>query len=106
MEKEIRNIHVVSCGKGFDTAHFRLTDKTGRQVVIEYIDGKLNIFENKIGVITNSPSFDWHMTNLNNYTNLVAGTGPNREIGNGITLRPTGTGAAFHGLPGDYTYRC
>ena len=103
MEKEIGNIHVVPYGKGFDTAHFRLADATGRQVVVEYIDGKLNIFEDKIGIITNAPSFDWHMTNLNNYVNVFAGAAPVREVAPGVTLSPTGIGSASYGLPGDVT---
>lgn len=32
-------------------------------------------YENKLGVLTNSPGFDWQLTNLNNYVNLHAGSG-------------------------------
>lgn len=103
LEKEIDKIHVVSYGHDFGAAHFRLADATGRQVVIEYIEGKLHIFENKIGVITNSPSFDFHMKNLNNYVNIFAGAAPAREIVPGVTLKPFGMGSASLGLPGDIT---
>ena len=102
MEKEINNIHVVPYGKGFGTAHFRLADATGRQVVVEYIDGKLHIFEDKIGIITNAPSFDWHMTNLNNYVNLFAGPTDSREVA-GVTISQFGVGSGALGLPGDLT---
>ena len=102
MEKEINNIHVVAYGKGFGTAHFRLADATGRQVVVEYIDEKLHIFEDKIGVITNAPSFDWHMTNLNNYINIFAGPTESRTVA-GVTLQQIGAGAGALGLPGDLT---
>ena len=52
--------------------HFRVTDKTGASVVIEPIAGKLVIYDDPLGVITNSPTFDWHMTNLRNYVGLSA----------------------------------
>ena len=31
----------------------------------------MNVFENKLGVLTNSPGFEWQMTNLNNYVNPI-----------------------------------
>lgn len=103
MEKELEKIHVVAYGKGFGTAHFQLADATGRQVVIEYLDGKPTIFENKLGVFTNAPAFNVQMLNLNNYINLRAGNVPDREIAPGVELRSFGSGSAALGLPGDIT---
>ena len=40
------------------------TDATGRLAVLEYVDGTLHVHDNPLGVFTNSPTFDWHMTNL------------------------------------------
>ncbi|QQM30311.1 linear amide C-N hydrolase [Martelella lutilitoris] len=50
--------------------HYTVHDKSGASIVIEFFDGKRHIFENPLGVMTNSPRFDWHLTNLNNYTHL------------------------------------
>jgi choloylglycine hydrolase len=50
--------------------HFRIADKTGASVVVEPIGGKLVIYDDPFGVLTNSPTFDWQMTNLNNYNGL------------------------------------
>ena len=36
----------------------------------EYVDGELNVHDNPLGVITNAPTFDWHLTNLKGYVNL------------------------------------
>ena len=47
-----------------------IVDKTGAAVVVEPIGGKLVIYDDPLGVITNSPTFDWHMTNLGNYVGL------------------------------------
>ena len=62
---------VVFSGWGFaPEAHYIVHDASGKSIVIEYVGGKLNVHDNPLGVITNSPAFDWHMTNLRNYVNF------------------------------------
>lgn len=39
------------------TLHYAITDPTGRSVVIEFLDGKTVVFENKIGAMTNDPNY-------------------------------------------------
>ncbi len=82
--------------------HFRIVDKTGAAVVVEPIGGKLVIYDDPLGVLTNSPTFDWHMTNLRNYVGLSA---DNREAVTvkGVILNSFGQGSGFYGLPGDFT---
>jgi choloylglycine hydrolase len=82
--------------------HYVVYDKSGKSVVIEPIDGKLIIHDNPIGVITNSPTFDWHMTNLSNYINLTP-VGSSPVVIDGVKLQAFGSGAGLHGLPGDFT---
>ena len=103
MEAELDKIHITGYGHGFESVHWNVADHTGRQVVLEYIDGEMKVHENKIGVITNAPSFDWMMTNLNNYINIFAGNVPNRTITEGVELSSFGMGTASLGLPGDLT---
>ena len=55
------------------TSHWRVGDPSGRQIVIEITGGETHIYENTIGVLTNSPDFPWHVTNLNNYVSLTFG---------------------------------
>ena len=82
--------------------HYIVRDASGRSAVLEHIDGRLTVHENPIGVITNSPTFDWHLTNVRNYLNLSAvDVGP-MEIGK-LELAPFGRGSGLHGLPGDFT---
>ncbi len=39
--------------------HFMITDKTGNNAILEYIDGQLNVYEKKgVAAMTNDPSFD------------------------------------------------
>jgi hypothetical protein len=53
--------------------HIAVHDTAGNNIVIEFIEGKVNVYDNPIGVMTNAPTFDWHLTNLRNYVNLAAG---------------------------------
>jgi choloylglycine hydrolase len=82
--------------------HYGIWDKTGAGIVIEPIGGKLVIHDNPIGTITNSPNFDWHMTNLRNYIALAPRNVPPLKI-DGTTLAPLGQGSGMLGLPGDFT---
>jgi choloylglycine hydrolase len=80
--------------------HFRVMDRTGATVVIEPLPGGLRIYDDPLGVITNTPTFDWHMTNLRNYVGLTPYLRPSLNIG-GYTLSSLGQGSGFYGLPGD-----
>ncbi len=85
------------------TGHWRIADSKGGNIVIEIVEnGKVNIFENKVRVLTNSPDYQWQLKNLNNYVNLRPGSTKSLET-NGITLSQFGTGSGFLGLPGDIT---
>lgn len=106
VKANIGNIIVASSvfgGWGFaPEAHYILRDATGANLVIEYVGGKLNLYDAPLGVITNSPSFDWHMTNLRNYVNFSMTNAPPVKLGS-VTLEPTGQGSGMLGLPGDFT---
>ena len=67
VKESIKKVHVIGIDPRASTAHWRFADTTGRQIVLEIINEKPIFYENKLGVLTNSPSFDWQMTNLNNY---------------------------------------
>lgn len=82
--------------------HYIVYDKSGESLVIEPIDGTLVTYNNPLGVFTNSPKFDWHMTNLRNYIHFSAENAPPIKIG-GIELTPLGQGSGMVGLPGDFT---
>ncbi len=82
--------------------HYIVTDASGHCVVLEYVGGELKIHANPLGVITNSPTFDWHLTNLRNYVNLTVTNVPPVDI-SGINLAAFGQGSGMLGLPGDFT---
>ncbi len=82
--------------------HFSVMDASGKAIVIEYTKAGLSIFDNPLRVMTNSPGFDWHMTNLRNYIGLSAFGRPARKL-DGVEFAPLGAGSGFIGLPGDFT---
>ncbi|WKY45883.1 choloylglycine hydrolase family protein [Eubacteriaceae bacterium ES2] len=82
--------------------HFIISDQTGRCIIIEPRENDLEILENSIGIMTNSPPFDWHMTNLNNFIGLHPSQ--NKDINlSGVTFKPFSQGFGTIGLPGDFT---
>lgn len=82
--------------------HFRITDASGEQIIVQYVKGGLKIYDNPLGVVTNDPEFSWHLMNLRNYVNLSATNVPDLKI-DGQKFAPLGQGAGMHGLPGDYS---
>jgi len=83
-------------------AHFFLQDKTGKSLVVEPVDGTLKVYDAPLGVMTNAPTYDWHMTNLANYINLSVKDVESAKVGP-VTINAFGAGAGLAGLPGDFT---
>jgi choloylglycine hydrolase len=83
-------------------AHFFLQDKSGKSLVVEPVDGTLKVHDAPLGVMTNAPTYDWHMTNLVNYINLSVKDVDKLKVGP-ITVNAFGSGAGLLGLPGDFT---
>ncbi len=81
---DIVPVYLDAKGQPSPTGHWRVTDKTGRSVVIEIMNqGEVHIYENEVGVLTNSPTFPWQVTNLNNYLHLQPGTSAPRQFWKG-----------------------
>jgi choloylglycine hydrolase len=83
-------------------AHFFLQYKTGKSLVVEPVDGTLKVHDAPLGVMTNAPTYDWHMTNLANYINLSVKDVNSVKVGP-ATISAFGSGAGLLGLPGDFT---
>ena len=102
VKEAMKTIHVVAIDPRASTVHWRIADTSGREVVLEIIDGEPRFYENPIGVLTNSPGFEWQLTNLNNYVNLFPGSANVKQMGK-ATIAPFGAGSGFLGMPGDVT---
>lgn len=97
----ISSVRIVGLEKS-SVVHWRIGEPSGRQVVLEIVNGEPHFYENEVGVLTNAPGFEWQLTNLNNYVNLLPGTAPDQKL-SGITLRSFGDNSGFLGMPGDAT---
>lgn len=82
--------------------HYIVYDRSGRSIVIEPVGESLKVYENEIGVITNSPTFDWQLTNLSNYINLSPNNVGVQQL-RGFRINSFGQGTGMLGLPGDFT---
>ena len=83
--------------------HWKIGDDSGQSIVIESVNGgQLKVYDAFLGVITNSPTYDWHLTNLRNYLHLSPDPRKPVSVGD-LTLSPLGAGSGMQGLPGDYT---
>jgi choloylglycine hydrolase len=87
---------------GVPPLHLVVHDRDGKSAVIEWVGGTRRVFDNDLGVCTNSPPFDWHLANLRNYVNLTANDVPDRVLGD-QKFAPMGQGSGMLGLPGDPT---
>jgi choloylglycine hydrolase len=83
--------------------HYIAHDASGKSLVIEFVNGKLVTYDAPLGVITNSPTYDWHITNLSNYVNLNVDNAPTVALKNGVDINALGQGSGMVGMPGDFT---
>ncbi len=106
VREQLPKIHVASVvlsGLGYaPPLHLFISDKSGDAAIVEYTAGRLNIYENKVNVITNSPDYLWQITNLKNYIGIKAENNPAITI-NGNQFAQFGQGSGAIGLPGDFT---
>lgn len=99
----VQIVGVAQPGLGFvPPFHYTLHDATGASIVVEPVDGILKVYDNPLGVMTNAPTFDWHMTNLKNYVKLSPFDAPPLEL-RGATVSSLGQGSGLLGMPGDAT---
>lgn len=82
--------------------HYVVHDRSGACLVIEFTRGKMTLFANPVGVMTNGPEFSWHLTNLDNYTFLTNVDRSSTTFGTYKAVQPD-SGIATAGLPASNT---
>jgi len=82
--------------------HYTLHDANGNSIVIEPTGGKLVVYDNPYGVMTNGPDFPWHVTNFQTYVKMTPLNAPPLKVA-GQTITNLGQGSGWLGLPGDST---
>ncbi|MBR5953786.1 MAG: choloylglycine hydrolase [Pseudobutyrivibrio sp.] len=79
--------------------HWMISDKTG-SIVVEQTEEGLRIYDNPVGVMTNNPTFDIQLFELNKYMSLSIEPAQNIFAPN-IPLQQYSRGMGAIGLPGD-----
>lgn len=82
--------------------HYVVHDASGAAAVIEFDHGTMTVYDNPVGVMTNGPKFDWHLTNLDNYSFLSNVDKPSATFGSYKANQPD-AGIATAGLPSSST---
>lgn len=85
------------------SAHYILSDRKGEAVILEPDQDGLSVHRDTIGVLTNSPDYQWQRTNLRSFvgaTNLPKA--PQTIAGHQIREFGERLGGGF-GLPGNYS---
>lgn len=95
----VSNQIIPQIGNATLPAHASIYDSSGKGIVVEFYNNKINVYEH-IGIMTNSPKYDWHVTNLRNYINLSPDN-PDPVVQKGMTYTSLGQGTGAVGLPGD-----
>lgn len=79
--------------------HFMISDRD-ESIVVEPVKEGLHIYDNPIKVLTNNPTFPYHLFHLNNYMNLTKKEPVNR-FAKELPLEIYSRGMGSIGLPGD-----
>jgi choloylglycine hydrolase len=75
--------------------HYIITDAFGNSLIVEFVNGQMQMYTNKMGVLTNDPPYDWQLTNNQFYQQLSV---------NDVTTANCGevfTSNGQLGIPGD-----
>lgn len=101
VKKEINNIELVDVPLNekypVPTLHWMIVDKSGKSIVVEKTKDEFTVYDNNIGVITNNPTFDWHIINLSQYVGITE-IYPKETRWCSQQLKPLGVGAVLSTL--------
>ncbi len=106
LEEQLKYISIV----GFEDPvtrtvaplHWFAADRSGECVVIELTEKGVELIPDPIGVMSNSPDFHWHMTNLRNYMGATPYQSEEAYWGD-VQLTPFGQAGGTQILPGGFT---
>ena len=79
--------------------HWMISDRE-ESIVVESVKDGLKVYDNPVGVMTNNPTFDFHLLNLANYMALTRDDPVNR-FAKDLPLTRYSRGMGAIGLPGD-----
>ncbi len=81
--------------------HWMISDRE-ESITVESVKEGLKIYDNLVGVLTNNPTFDMQMFNLNNYMGLSVEPAVN-HFSERLQLEAYSRGMGAMGMPGDWS---
>lgn len=105
LKENLKKVHLIESDRGVMQAnqplHWIFSDATGATYILEPEGNGLTLQEDKVGVLTNTPDYNWHKTNLANYLGAQTTNFGAKKFGNQEVI-PLGQNGTFR-LPGGYT---
>ena len=102
VEEALKNVTLVSQvvpGQQESLLHWLIGDGT-RSIVVEQMSDGMHVHHDDVDVLTNQPTFDFHMENLRNYM-CVSNEMAEPTTWGKAELSAWGAGVSMHGIPGD-----
>lgn len=104
-EKLLKNTNVFHCNFSdrlpVSPLHWLISDREC-SIVLECTKDGQKIYDDPFGVLTNNPTFDFHVNNMNNYMGLSEGP-QNNTLSPAFPLENYSLGLGAFGLPGDFS---
>lgn len=79
--------------------HWMISDRN-ESITVESVKEGVKIYDNPVGILTNNPTFDIQIFNLNNYVNVTREV-PENRFSSAIALDAYSRGMGGIGIPGD-----
>lgn len=79
--------------------HWMISDRN-ESITVESVKEGMKIYDNPVGILTNNPTFDIQIFNLNNYVNITREV-PENRFSSAIALDVYSRGMGGIGIPGD-----
>ncbi len=103
VKEALKNINIVNINFSdelpLSPLHWIIADKTS-SITVESVKDGLKVYDNPVGVLTNNPTFDMQMFNLNNYMSLSIEP-PVNNFSKKLEFSTYSRGMGALGLPGD-----
>lgn len=103
--KLLSNINIVDVSFSdklpLSPLHWIISDRH-LSITVESTKEGLKIYDNPYGVLTNNPTFDYHLININNYMNLSENY-PENKLSDKHSYNAYSLGMGALGLPGDFS---
>lgn len=105
VKEALKKINVVHCNFSNELPvsplHWMISDKE-ESITLECTKDGMKVYENPFGVLTNNPTFDYHLMNMNNYMGVCEGAAKN-TLWPKLPLENYSLGLGALGLPGDFS---